>query len=41
MANQALERLSALFDSLYANTGRPSIPPEKLLRDRVPRVVAS
>jgi transposase len=32
MVDQALDELSAHFDSLYANTGRPSIAPEKLLR---------
>ena len=28
----ALDRLSPQFDALYAEAGRPSIPPEKLLR---------
>ncbi len=32
MVDRALTRLSPLFDELYAATGRPSIPPEKLLR---------
>lgn len=32
MTDAALERLSPLFDRLYSTTGRPSIPPEKLLR---------
>jgi transposase len=32
MTDAALARLSARFDRLYAPTGRPSIPPEKLLR---------
>src|SRR5215831_5613009 len=32
MADQALDEMSPLFDALYATTGRPSIPPEKLLR---------
>ena len=32
MTDAALERLSARFDRLYSTTGRPSIPPEKLLR---------
>jgi transposase len=32
MTDAALTRLSARFDRLYAPTGRPSIPPEKLLR---------
>src|SRR3954449_5481254 len=32
LANAALERLSSDFAKLYAATGRPSIPPEHLLR---------
>jgi len=32
MANSILERLSSKFDALYSTLGRPSIPPEKLLR---------
>jgi len=32
MTDAALERLSPRFDRLYSTTGRPSIPPEKLLR---------
>jgi transposase len=32
MTNQVLERLSGRFDELYARVGRPSIPPERLLR---------
>jgi transposase len=32
MTDAALARLSSRFDRLYATTGRPSIPPEKLLR---------
>jgi transposase len=32
MADQALDELSPWFDRLYAQTGRPSIPPEQLLR---------
>src|ERR1044071_9032924 len=30
--DQVLERLSPELDGMYASTGRPSIPPEKLLR---------
>jgi transposase len=30
-----LEKLSPLFDELYEDTGRPSIPPEQLLKARV------
>jgi transposase len=32
MTDGALARLSRRFDELYSTTGRPSIPPEKLLR---------
>jgi transposase len=32
MTDAALATLSARFDGLYATTGRPSIPPEQLLR---------
>jgi transposase len=32
MVDAALARLSVRFDRLYSTTGRPSIPPEKLLR---------
>ena len=32
MVDQALRDLSAHFDALYARRGRPSIPPEQLLR---------
>ena len=32
MTDMALEALSTRFDELYAKTGRPSIPPEQLLR---------
>jgi transposase len=32
MANRALGRLDGKFRSLYSRTGRPSIPPEQLLR---------
>ena len=32
LANEALGALSGEFSALYASTGRPSIPPEKLLR---------
>jgi transposase len=30
--DRVLDRLSPLFDAMYSVTGRPSIPPEKLLR---------
>jgi transposase len=32
MADEALRGLNAKFDTLYAKEGRPSIPPERLLR---------
>jgi transposase len=32
MTDAALRRLSACFEALYSPTGRPSVPPEKLLR---------
>lgn len=32
MANAALESMSPMFGALYAKTGRPGIPPERLLR---------
>jgi transposase len=35
MADRALQGLSGWFDQLYAQTGRPSIPPEQLLRAQI------
>jgi transposase len=32
IVNEALAGLSAAFEALYSHTGRPSIPPERLLR---------
>jgi transposase len=32
LANEAVDALSPRFDALYAQDGRPSIPPEQLLR---------
>jgi transposase len=32
IVNRALESLSPLFESLYSSEGRPSVPPEQLLR---------
>jgi transposase len=32
VADQALAQLSAEFDGMYAEVGRPSIPPERLLK---------
>lgn len=34
-ADEVLARLSPLFDALYAAAGRPSIPPEQLLKGRI------
>src|SRR6266852_1932232 len=41
MADQALENMSRRFDRLYAKTGRPSIPPEKLLRAQLIQMLYS
>jgi len=32
MVQAVLEQMSSLFDGMYAKDGRPSIPPERLLR---------
>jgi transposase len=32
MVDEVLTQLSRRFDAMYAASGRPSIPPEKLLR---------
>ena len=32
LADEALADLSATFDRMYAENGRPSIPPERLLQ---------
>ena len=32
LADSALRRMSPLFDEIYSDTGRPSIPPEHLLK---------
>ena len=34
LADDALARLSPMFDEMYSATGRPSIPPERLLKAR-------
>jgi transposase len=41
MTDAALARLSPRFDQLYSTTGRPSIPPEKLLRTLLLQVLYS
>lgn len=35
LVDEALGGLSPLFDELYAELGRPSIPPERLLKAKV------
>ncbi len=32
MVDKALKEMSPLFEALYSHTGRPGIPPERLLR---------
>jgi transposase len=32
LADEALAKLSPVFDAMYASAGRPSIPPERLLK---------
>jgi transposase len=41
MADQALNNMSERFDAMYAKTGRPSIPPEKLLRAQLLQMLYS
>src|SRR5467141_2781765 len=41
MADQALENMSRRFDRMYAKTGRPSIPPEKLVRAQLIQMLYS
>jgi transposase len=41
MTDAALDRLSPRFDAMYAKTGRPSIPPEHLLRALLLQVLYS
>jgi len=41
MVDAALDRLSPSFEKLYSHTGRPSIPPEKLLRALVLQILYS
>ena len=41
MADLALWSMSERFDALYAKTGRPSIPPEKLLRAQLIQMLYS
>lgn len=41
MADEALKNMSERFDTMYARTGRPSIPPEKLLRAQLIQMLYS
>ena len=41
LVNEALERLNGLFNEIYADTGRQSIAPEKLMRALLPPVFSS
>ena len=41
MADEALAELSPVFDVMYAADGRPSIPPEKLLRAQLIQMLPS
>src|SRR5512142_3444048 len=41
MVDEVLSRLSPCFDAMYANAGRPSIAPEKLLRAQVLQMLYS
>jgi transposase len=41
MADEALQNMSERFDAMYAKTGRPSIPPEKLLRAQLIQMLYS
>lgn len=34
-ADEALQQLSKVFDAMYSDTGRPSIPPERLLKSQL------
>ena len=39
--DEALSQLSGRFDAIYASVGRPSIPPERLLRALLIQVLFS
>jgi len=41
MVDEVLTRLSRRFDAMYASGGRPSIPPEKLLRSQLMQMLYS
>jgi transposase len=41
MTDEILEQMSSLFEAMYAQGGRPSIPPEKLLRAQLLQMLYS
>jgi transposase len=41
MTEDILDSMSTLFDAMYADGGRPSIPPEKLLRAQLLQMLYS
>jgi transposase len=41
MVDEVLAQVSRRFDSMYASAGRPSIPPEKLLRAQLLQMLYS
>jgi len=41
MVDEVLTQLSRRFDQMYASAGRPSIPPEKLLRAQLLQMLYS
>jgi len=41
MADEALKNMTERFEAMYARTGRPSIPPEKLLRAQLVQMLYS
>src|SRR5260370_37821897 len=41
MVDEVLAQLSRRFDTMYASVGRPSIPPEKLLRAQLLQMLYS
>jgi transposase len=41
MIDEEPARTSALFDAAYASTGRPGVPPERLLKALLPQAIYS
>jgi len=41
LIDEALEHLDTTFDEIYADKGRPSIPPERLIRASLLQVIYS